>query len=168
MISSRELGMSLCRLDLLKPEGLIQDKLMKENLGFPVRSSGSDFNRGTIRLRCLDHRSHNYTKTLKNSNTDLSYLAWSPEEFSHLRKFRARVNATIEVESYIKLLCQCNSALNPSKLHIKGVAPLSNRKTIVVGAEPEMTALIKKREGRFCFLMTEVILCNFGGGQIQP
>ena len=64
----------------------------------------------------------------------------------------------IEVGSFINLLCKCNPTLDPTKLHIKGVAPLTDGKTIIVGAEPKMAALIKELEERFCFLMTEVIL----------
>ena len=52
-------------------------------------------------------------------------------------------------------------------LHINGVAPLSEGKTITVGAEPEIAALIKEREENFCFLMMDVILCDFRG-QTQP
>ena len=73
-----------------------------------------------------------------------------------------RVSEAIEVGSFINLLCQCYHALNSSKLHIKGVAPLTVGKTIIVGTEPNMAALIKELEGRFCFFMREVILQDFG------
>ena len=161
VISSRESGRSLGKLDLLKLESLVQEKMIMENPGFPVKNSGSNFNRGTIRLHCLDQRSHEYMKSLINSTPDLGYLAQSLYKLPRLKKFGARVSAAIEVGSFIKLLCQCNPALDPSKLHIKGVAPLSNGKTIIVGAEPEMAALIKKREGRFCFLISDIILRDF-------
>ena len=39
MISSQEPSRSLGRLDLLKLEGLVQEKLLKEKPGFPVRNS---------------------------------------------------------------------------------------------------------------------------------
>ena len=83
----------------------------------------------------MDQRSHDYMKALINSASDLRYLARSPEELPHLRKFGARVSESIEVESFINLLCQCNLALDRTKLHINGVAPLIDGKTIIVSAE---------------------------------
>ena len=116
----------------------------------------------------MDQRSHDYMKVLINSASDLGYLARSPEELPRLRKFGARVSEAIEIGSFINLLCQCNPELGPTKQHIKGVAPLTDGKTIIVGAEPEMAALIREGEGRLCFLMTKVILRDFGGGPSRP
>ena len=106
-------------------------------------------------------------KVLINSASDLRYLARSPEELPRLRKFGARVSEAFEVGSFINLFCQCNPALDPTKLHVKVVAPLTVEKTNIVGAEPEMAVLIREREGRFYFLMTEVILRDFGGGSTR-
>ena len=46
VISSWESIRSLDRLDLLKLEGLVQERLIKGNPGFPVKNSGSDFSEG--------------------------------------------------------------------------------------------------------------------------
>ena len=121
VISSRESGGSLGKSDLLKLEGLVQESMIRDKPGFPVRNSGSDFSGGTIRLRCLDQKSHDFMKALINSAPDLGYLARSPDELPRLRKFGARVSTAIEVGSFINLLCQCNPQLDDSKLHIKGV-----------------------------------------------
>ena len=85
LISSWELGRSLGRSDLLKLDGLVQEKLLRENQGFPVRNSSSNFSRGAIRFCCLDQSSHDIMKALINSALDLGYLAQSPEELPHLR-----------------------------------------------------------------------------------
>ena len=145
VISSKEPGRSLGKLDLQKLESLVQESLLKDNPGFSVTNSSSNFSRGTIRLHYLDQSSQDFIKALINTAPDIGYLARSPEELPRLRKFGARVISVIEVE--------CNPALDPSKLHIKEVALLTDRKTIIECAEPEIAALIKKREGRFCFLM---------------
>ena len=164
VVSSRESGRGLGRPDLLKLESLVQGKLLQANPGFPVRNSGSTFSRGSIKIHCLDQRSHDWMKALINSSPDLGYLARSPEELPRLKKYGARVSAAVEVGSFIQLLCQCNPALDPTKLHIKGVAPLTEGRNIILGAEPEMAAIIDRRGGRFCFLVSEVILRAFGGG----
>ena len=107
-------------------------------------------------------------KTLINSSPDIGCLARSPEELPRLKKYGARVSSAVDVGSFTKLLCQCNPALDPSKLHVRGTAQHPNGKTIIVGAEPEMTTVIDQRGGKFCFLISEVVLRAFGGGQVNP
>ena len=118
--TSQKSSKNLSRPDLLNLKNLLQDKLIKENLGFPVRNSNSNFNRRTIRLCFLCERSHDYMKTLINSAPDFSYQAQSSEELPHLMNFGARVSTAIDFESIIKVLYHGNPAVYYSKLHIKG------------------------------------------------
>ena len=168
VVSSRVSGRSLGRPDLLKLEGRVQRGLLQSPPGFPVRNSGFSFSRGSIRINCLDQRSHDWMKTLINSSTDIGCLARSPEELPRLKKYGARVSSAVDVGSFIKLLCQCNPALDASKLHVRGTAQHPNGKTIIVGAEPEMATVIDQRGGKFCFLISEVVLRAFGGGLVNP